>query len=112
MFKELIYQLFSQLAVGGLLSILGVVTAYVFWTIDDSQIRQTMLSFLGVQGIFLWARLLFSLLGPIVLCYMTWKTVKINATQSATGILYVATVFVLLGETLSKYLFYTTSIPI
>jgi hypothetical protein len=29
---------------------------------------------------------------------MTWKTAQIRSTQSATGILYIAMIFVLFGE--------------
>lgn len=34
---------------------------------------------------------------------MTWKTVEIRSTQSATGILYIAVIFVLLGELTAIY---------
>jgi hypothetical protein len=49
---------------------------------------------------FLWylARVGIGLVGPIVLCHMTIATVKLKATQPATGILYAATVTVLMGE--------------
>ena len=30
--------------------------------------------------------------------YMTWKTAQIRSTQSATGILYIAMIFVCFGE--------------
>jgi hypothetical protein len=36
--------------------------------------------------------------------YMTWKTAKIRSTQSATGILYIAMIFVLFGELMSLVL--------
>ena len=49
---------------------------------------------------FLWvvARVLIGLIGTAVLCHMTLATVKLKATQPATGILYAATVMVLMGE--------------
>jgi hypothetical protein len=49
---------------------------------------------------FLWllARLLIGLVGPAALCHMTLATVRLKATQPATGILYAATVLVLMGE--------------
>jgi hypothetical protein len=49
---------------------------------------------------FLWllARLLIGLVGPAALCHMTLATVRLKATQPATGILYAATVMVLMGE--------------
>jgi len=36
----------------------------------------------------------------------TWKLVKMRSTQSATGILYAMTIFVLVGELVSAYLFF------
>ena len=49
---------------------------------------------------FLWlaARVLIGLVGPAALCHMTLATVRLKATQPATGILYAATVMVLMGE--------------
>jgi hypothetical protein len=49
---------------------------------------------------FLWllARVLIGLVGPAVLGHMTLATVRLKATQPATGILYAATVMVLMGE--------------
>ena len=48
--------------------------------------------------IFLLARIFIGLVGPAVLCHMTMQTIKLRATQPATGILYAATVMVLMGE--------------
>ena len=53
--------------------------------------------------IFLVARVAIGLVGPAVLCHMTLVTVKLKATQPATGILYAATVMVLMGEFLGYY---------
>ena len=49
-------------------------------------------------------RLAVGLLLPCVFAYMIWATVKLRATQSATGILYVMVAFVLIGEIIAKYL--------
>lgn len=56
------------------------------------------------QGIFVLMRYFWGILGPLGLAYLIWGTVKIRSTQSATGILYVAVVFVLIGEIISQYL--------
>jgi hypothetical protein len=56
------------------------------------------------RGFFFWQRVLFGLLGPGVLAYMVSETARIRSTQSATGILYVAVIFVLIGELLARYL--------
>ena len=67
---------------------------------------------LSSGGIFFWQRVLFGLVGPAVLAYMTWETAKIQATQSATGILYVDFFTVIVGEVLAKYLLLSTNIPV
>jgi len=76
------------------------------------EIAATIDSFSRLAGLFFWARTLFGIIGPIVICYMTWETVKLNATQSATGLLYVATILVLIGETMSLYLYHSTHLPV
>jgi len=47
---------------------------------------------------------LLGLLGPLGLGWMVWECVKIKSNTSATGILYVVCVFVLVGEFSSAYL--------
>jgi hypothetical protein len=51
-----------------------------------------------VSSLFLAMRWGMGILGPIVATVLTWKTVKIRSTQSATGILYIAMTLVLFGE--------------
>ena len=66
----------------------------------------------SIDGVFFWQRILFGLLGPVVLSYMTWETAKIQSTQSATGILYVDFFTVMVGEVLAKYLLVATTVPV
>jgi hypothetical protein len=67
---------------------------------------------LSTSGVFFWQRVLFGLLGPLILSYLTWETAKIRSTQSATGILYVDFFTVLVGEVLAKYLLLATAVPV
>lgn len=67
---------------------------------------------LSTSGIFFWQRVLFGLVGPAILSYLTWETAKIQSTQSATGILYVDFFTVVVGEVLAKYLLLSTSVPV
>jgi hypothetical protein len=64
------------------------------------------------DGIFVWMRLLFGILGPITLMGFIWKTVEIRSTQSATGILYVQLLLVMTGELLAKYLRVAVGFPL
>jgi hypothetical protein len=52
----------------------------------------------GIPWMMLAARWGVGIAGPAVATYLAWKTVAIRSTQSATGILFVATIFVLFGE--------------
>jgi hypothetical protein len=56
------------------------------------------------RGFFFWQRVFFGILGPAVFAYMVHETARIRSTQSATGILYIAVLFVLIGEFLARYL--------
>jgi hypothetical protein len=54
--------------------------------------------------VFLGLRWLAGILGVAVLAWLTWQTLKIPNTQSATGILYAAVVLALIGELTSQLL--------
>ena len=56
------------------------------------------------QIVSLALRWLAGLIGILGLAGMTWQTLKIPNTQSATGILYVAVIFAFLGELSSQLL--------
>lgn len=64
------------------------------------------------DGVFVWMRLLFGIVGPASLMWFVWKTVEIRSTQSATGILYVQLFLVLSGELLAKYLRVAAGLPL
>jgi hypothetical protein len=55
-------------------------------------------------GMFLAARWGMGFFGTAIAAFMTWKTAQIRSTQSATGILYIAMIFVLFGELTSMIL--------
>jgi len=64
------------------------------------------------DGVFVWMRILFGIVGPLSIIWFIWKTVQIRSTQSATGILYVQLFLILSGELLAKYLRVTAGIPL
>jgi hypothetical protein len=64
------------------------------------------------QPAFITLRWLSGLAGTLALCVMTWKTLKIPNTQSATGILYVAVIAVFLGELTSQLLSARAEFPL
>jgi hypothetical protein len=52
------------------------------------------------------------LLLPLVLTYLTWQTLKIPNTQSATGILYAGVILVFIGELCAQMLSVAASFPL
>jgi hypothetical protein len=56
------------------------------------------------RGFFFWQRMFFGILGPAAFSWMIYQTARIRSTQSATGILYIAIIFVVIGEFLARYL--------
>lgn len=67
---------------------------------------------MSIEGIFLWQRLLFGLVAPLVLALLARETARIRSTQSATGILYVDLFTVIAGEVIAKYLLLSTRVPL
>ena len=54
---------------------------------------------------------MWGIVGPLALSYFIWKTADMRSNQAATGLLYVALVFVLIGELLSSFLTVATGFP-
>jgi hypothetical protein len=64
----------------------------------------------GELLIWLPARWLLGLLGPLALGWMAWETARIRSMQSATGILYVVVIVCYLGELTSQLLLEKTGL--
>ncbi len=65
-----------------------------------------------LPAVVLIQRFLFGIAGTLVLSLMAWRTAKIASIQSATGILYIGVIAVLVGELASRYLLFTTGSPL
>ena len=63
------------------------------------------------DGFFFFSRVLWGLLAPAVLAPFVLKTARMKSNQAATGLLYVALVFVMIGELLATYLTLRTGLP-
>jgi hypothetical protein len=75
--------------------------------------REGLSSLLSLErdALFFLFRVLWGIVGPLALSYFIWKTADMRSNQAATGLLYVALVFVLIGELLSSYLTVATGFP-
>ena len=56
-----------------------------------------------IDGLLLGVGLFFGVIFPLILTYMVYETIKVQSTQSATGILYVLVTSILMGELAYKY---------
>ena len=67
---------------------------------------------LGTGGV-VWTawRIAFGFFGPLTLLWMVKDTVRLQHTQAATGLLYVAVGFAIMGELAAVYLEMSTGIP-
>jgi hypothetical protein len=97
--------LFAALAVARAALLLAAVAAA-----PGRQGLEALLS-LERDALFFLFRILWGIVGPIALSYFIWKTAGMRSNQAATGLLYVALVFVLIGELLSSYLTVATGFP-
>ena len=59
----------------------------------------------------LLARFLIAHVGPLVLSFMIWRTLKIPHTMAATGLFYIALLGVFVGEILSRQILALTAFP-
>ncbi len=62
-------------------------------------------------GLFYVIRLVLGLAAPLALTPLVWKTTRLHATQSATGILYASVMLVLIGELTANFLLVLTPLP-
>jgi protein NrfD len=63
------------------------------------------------DALFFLFRVVWGLVGPLALAWFIWRTAEMRSNQAATGLLYVALVFVLIGELLASYLTVATGFP-
>lgn len=57
-------------------------------------------------------RVFWGILGPLVLAVLVLRTARLRSNQSATGLLYVSLVFVLIGELLANFLLVQSALPL
>jgi len=62
--------------------------------------------------IFFLMRILWGLAGPLVLGVLVFRCVEIRSNTSATGLMYVIVVFLLIGELLANYVTVLSAIPV
>ena len=92
------------------------ITIYILWSLLLFKIIFSAISFVGNKEqlelsnsfvfIIFSMRMLWGYLIIALLSYFTYRLIKMRSIQSATGILYVMTFFVLMGELISNYFYF------
>jgi hypothetical protein len=102
------------LALGGAVAVRATLLAtgiVTFGWISGGGVMAHLRELVIDRGFFFWTRILFGLIGPAVFACMVYETARIRSTQSATGILYITAIFVLIGEFLARFLTVTGGGP-
>lgn len=84
--------------IGCALAVRCVLSALGLWLTPQGTIGEGTSPPDAQMAMFLAARWGMGFVGAAIATFMTWKTAQIRSTQSATGILYIAMIFVLFGE--------------
>lgn len=95
--RQLVLLLGAAVLARALVSGSGTWLEYAARSASQNSAMQTWLLFLGLR----WLAGIFGVLG---LSWLTWQTLKIPNTQSATGILYAAVILAFIGELTSQLL--------
>jgi hypothetical protein len=83
------------------------VLLFALWVATGIGTGQGPLSALvGGQALFVWLRLLFGLLFPLVVSWMALKTAQTRSMESATGLLYIDTAAILAGTIVAAGLYF------
>ena len=81
--------------------------------VDSYGITKNSWSFLfDFDGILLLVALFMGNIFPVLINYFVWSTLKIQATQSATGLLYVSIISILFGDIIFKFYLLQYRLPI
>ncbi len=97
----------------GLMAMWVILVIKIVWTglgyLDQQQFFEVNTQ-VGSGYMFNWLmlsmRVLWGYLIIAVMSYFAWRLVRMRSLQSATGVLYVMTFFVFIGEVISNYLFF------
>jgi hypothetical protein len=110
--RSLPFQLLARGAAlfAGLAVVRGVLLAAAVAANPRPEGLDALLS-LDRDALFFLFRIVWGIVGPIALSWFIWRTAEMKSNQAATGLLYVALVFVLIGELLASYLTVATGFP-
>ncbi len=108
-FKRMTTLLLAALLVRALLSAASIP---LFVPGETELGRSAAVAFAYDHLLFLLPRYLVGIVFPLGFAWMAHQTVKIHSKQSATGILYVTIVPIIMGELMADFLYLATKVPV
>ncbi len=96
----------------GLQAALLLLAGVAFRVVGASASAAAVADLLHSHGSLLTVRLLLSPIAAAGLAWMIWKTLQIPQTMAATGLFYIAILSVLVGEFMSRFILFRTSLPL
>jgi hypothetical protein len=113
-FRHLIRGATLFLAACVLRAVAFAVAIVSFATAGNPALRLAASRLFQVDGdvMFFALRVFWGIIGPLVLAILVLRTARLRSNQSATGLLYVSLVFVLIGELLANFLLVQNALPL
>jgi protein NrfD len=100
----------TKIMLGTMIFVTGVTVLETGYDLRTSPDFAQALKLESFEGLYVWGRLLLGIIGGLAISVLSLKTVKMHATQAATGLLYVALLFILFGQAFSGFLFLSNGI--
>jgi hypothetical protein len=104
-FRLFVAALFLQAAVGAL-------SLGLFWLLGSEATEARVTLLFSEHWMPLVSRLAVAPVAAAGLAWMIWRTLLVPQTMAATGLFYIATLAVIVGELLGRYLLFRTSLPL
>jgi len=94
------------------LALQAVLVVGTFVPLGGAAVAQRVGLLLSTYSFVFWFRVVVGLVFPIVLGVLTWRSCRLRAMQTATGLLYIVLGCVLAGETAAKVLLTLTKVSL
>lgn len=105
-----IFRLFVAALV--LQAVVGAVSLALFWLLGSAATVERVHLLFSEHWMPLAARVAVAPLAAGGLAWMIWRTLLVPQTMAATGLFYIATLAVIVGELLGRYVLFRTSLPL
>lgn len=93
-------------------AIVGTISVGLLWLAGSAATEQQLHLLFDDHWMLLLARIATAPLAAAGLAWMIWRTLLVPQTMAATGLFYIATLSVIVGELLGRFILFRTSLPL